>query len=774
MMKQYTFIFFILIVALTSCKSGLTDTSEVQVVPIPEKVIVDKGEFIFSPKTTIAVDNSIRQFDVASQLAGLFEKSAGFTPQLIDDLSQADIVFTTDATLKEESYRLTVSSDKIQIVSSDSKGAFYGVQTLRQLLPAELESPTAVEDIHWSVPALTIEDAPRFEYRGLMLDVSRYFMTKETVLKIINAASMLKINKIHFHLVDDQGWRLEIKKYPKLTEVGAWRVYRKGPFSLKKNPTAPGEDTPVGGYYTQEDIKEIVSFAAKRQIEVIPEIEMPAHSNAALAAYPQFACPVINHYISVLPGMGGRNSNVVFCAGNDSVFVFLQDVLDEVMELFPSQYIHLGGDEANKEAWNKCPKCCARMHKEGITDVEDLQGYFMNRMTKYVQSKGRSVIGWDEWTNTKIPEGAVIFGWQGLGTAGYKAAQQGHKFVMTPSQIMYLDYYQGPQWFEPRTYFGNNTMKKIYDYEPVQVDWEAKAADRLLGIQASMWTEFIESPEHVEYMIFPRVAAAADIAWAQKGTKDWAGFLKRLDRLTKRWDYMGINYAKSMYNLDHVVTPDHGKLKVVLSCTRPDVEIRYTLDGTEPVPDSELYADTLVFTKNTIVKAATFVDKECKGKVLTLDLKWNKATGKAVIGNTNPKMFLLTNGVRGTDKHTDFEWCGWYDQDVTFTLDLGKEESFNKVSLGHVVNYGMGVHYPKSIELLVSDDNKEFKKIGTLTFTEKEIFKDGIYTDEFNFDNLSSKGRYVKFDIISAGETPDFHHRAGQGVWLYFDEIEVN
>lgn len=772
-MKQHIFIFLILITVFTSCKVAVTRDLDAQIVPEPEKMVLDKGEFVFSSKTTIAVDNSAQQSDVASQLAGLFEQSAGFVPKFVDDVSQADVAFVTDSTLKEEAYRLIVSADKVRIESSDSKGAYYGVQTLRQLLPAELESPTVTKNVCWNVPVLTIEDSPRFEYRGLMLDVSRFFMPKETVLKIINAAAMLKINKLHFHLVDDQGWRLEIKKYPKLTEVGAWRVYREGPFSLKKNPTAPGEETPVGGYYTQADIKEIVSFAAERQIEVIPEIEMPAHSNSALAAYPQYACPVIDHYISVLPGMGGRNSNVVYCAGNDSVYAFLQDVLDEVLELFPSEYIHLGGDEANKEAWEKCPKCRARMRKEGITNVEDLQGYFMDRMTKYVQSKGRTVIGWDEWTNSKVPEGAVIFGWQGLGTAGYKAAQQGHKFVMTPSQILYLDYYQGPQWFEPRTYFGNNTMKKIYDYEPVQADWEAKAAENLLGVQASMWTEFIESPEHVEYMVFPRVAALADIAWAQKGTKNWAGFLKRLDKLTKRWEYMGIGYSKSMYNLDHVVKPENDELKVILSCTRPDVDIRYTLDGTSPTFASTLYTDTLVVTKNVVVKAATFVGEESKGEVLTLDLKWNKATGKAVIGNTNPNVFLLTNGVRGTDKHTDFEWCGWYNQNVSFTLDLGEEDTFDKVTLGHVVNYGMGVHYPKSIVLSVSDDNKQFKKIGTLSFTEKEIFRDGIYMDEFKFDDLSSKGRYLKFDITSPGETPSFHHRAGQGVWLYFDEIGV-
>lgn len=756
-----------------SCNLKNTTDFSCNVIPIPEQIKQEKGDFVFSSSTTIAADNE-GLYEVVSRFADLFKNSAGFVPQVIKDEAKADIRFVSDSTLDEEAYNISVTSDKIVINSSCSKGAFYAVQTLRQLLPVELESKTAIESVKWVIPAVTIKDSPRFEYRGLMVDVSRNFIPKENILKIIEAASMLKINKLHFHLVDDQGWRLEIKKYPRLTEIGAWRVFRNAPFTLRKNPVTPSEDTPVGGYYTQEDIKEIVAFASERQIEVIPEIEMPAHTNSSLSAYPQYACPVINHYIAVLPGMGGLNSNAEYCVGNDSVYLFLQDVLDEVMALFPSKYIHLGGDEANKEAWKTCPKCQALMHEKKIVNVEDLQGYFMDRMAKYVQSKGRMVIGWDEWTNSKIPDGAVIFGWRGMGNAGYKAALQGHKFVMTPSRLLYLDYYQGPQWFEPRTYFGNNTLKGVYDYEPVQAEWKPEGIANLLGVQVSLWTEFVEGTKHVEYMIFPRLAALSDIAWAQKGTKNWDGFLKRLDELVKRWEYMGINYAKSMYNLDHCVKPENGQLTVGLSCIRPDVEIRYTLDDTNPTVESEMYTDSIIVTGNSVLKAATFKDNVRTGEMLVLNMGWNKATGKKILGgNNNPMLYLLTNGVKGTDKHTDSEWCGWYDQNVSFTLDLGKKESFQRVNLGHVVNYGMGVHYPRSIVLSISDDNEHYKRIGTLNFTEKEIFKDGLYKDELFFNDLKAEARFVKFDIISPGATPGFHHRAGQGVWLYFDEIEI-
>lgn len=770
--RQYVGFIFLLLLILLGCRNKQGQGEMTSVIPEPASVELGKGYFVFSGETVWASDDEMYN-DILSDFSDLFEKSAGFTLEMSGNLSSADLVIYTDTTLSAEAYVLSVSPRRITVNASGRRGAFYALQTLRQLLPAELESYKVTTGVKWKVPVLTIKDEPRFEYRGLMLDVSRYFIPKETILKVLDAASVLKINKFHLHLVDDQGWRLEIKKYPKLTEVGAWRVYREGPFSLRKNPMGPGEVATVGGFYTQDDIREIVAFAARRQIEVIPEIEMPAHTNSSLVAYPEYKCPSVKHYTAVLPGMGGVNFNTEYCAGNDETFVFLQNILDEVMALFPSKYVHLGGDEANKEAWKICPKCQKRMRELGISNVDDLQGYFMDRMTKYVQSKGKVALGWDEWTNSKIPDGAVIMAWQGLGEAGYEAAKQGNKFIMTPSQIMYLSYYQGPQWFEPRAYFGNNTLKDIYEYEPVQQSWTADVVNNLWGVQGSLWTEFVESPAAVEYMIFPRIAALAEVSWTQLGSKNWPGFVHRLDKLLTRWDYMGIDYAKSMYNLDHKITPENGKLVVRLSCIRPDVEIRYTLDGSEPIATSTLFQDFLLFSDSVMIKAAAFMKDVRKGEVLTLPVHWNKATAKQVLGNSNPELYMLTNGLKGSDKHTDMEWCGWYDQDVSFVLDLGKVMSVHKVLLGHVVNYGMGVHYPASVELFVSADNKNFVSVDKMTFSTMEIFKDGIFTDELIFDGLSTEGRYLKFVLKSPGKTPQFHHRTGQGVWLRFDEIVV-
>lgn len=613
-------ILILLIGFLSSMVAGCSDTNlthDIPLVPRPAQMVPGSGNYLFSGKTVFAVENE-EQAEVARGFIALFTRAAGFTPKLTvgDDAEKGNVRFQTDATLKSEAYTLEVSPKEIIIEASDAKGFFYALQTIRQLLPAAIEKEeVADKKVKWSIPAVNIQDEPRFGYRALLLDAARYFIPKENVLRIIDCMAMLKINTLHFHLTDDNGWRVEIKKYPRLTEVGAWRVDRTGlPFPARRNPE-PGEPTPVGGFYTQEDIKEMVAYAAERQIEVVPEIDVPAHSNSALAAYPHFACPVVKEYIGVLPGLGGRNSEIIYCAGNDSVYTFLQDVMDEIMALFPSRYIHIGGDEARKTYWEKCPLCQARMKKEKLANEEDLQGYFMKRMSEYVRGKGREVIGWDELTNSSfLPEDVIVLGWQGYGQAALKAAEQGHRFIMTPARIMYLIRYQGPQWFEPLTYFGNNTLKDVYDYEPVQKDWKPEYADLLMGVQACMWTEFCNKPEDVDYLVFPRLAALAEVAWTQPEKKDWASFLKGMDSFNEHLAAKGIAYARSMYNIQHTVKPEDGALNVTLECIRPDVEIRYTVDGSKPTAASPLYEQPLVVKDARTINAATFAGGEQMGK----------------------------------------------------------------------------------------------------------------------------------------------------------------
>ena len=961
----------------------------ISIVPCPESITPGTGYFTFSGKTDFTVENE-EQAEVARCFSALFTQAAGFTPSVKVGEKKGKISFLTDDALKSEAYHLEITPRQIIVKASDTKGFFYALQTIRQLLPASIEGTAVAETADWSVPAMTIKDEPRFGYRGLMVDVARFFIPKENLLRIIDCMGMLKINTLHLHLVDDNGWRIEIKRYPLLTEIGSRRVDRPGKsFPERRNPRQgeptvekgfytqedireivayaarhqvevipeiempahsnaalasypllacpvvdkfigvlpglggnhadvifcagndsvftflqgvidevvelfpsryihlggdearkthwkecplcqermrqegledeealqgyfmarmskyvqskgkeamgwdeltntripdgaiiygwrgygqaavkaaeqghrfvmtllteigsrrvdrpgksfperrnprQGEPTVEKGFYTQEDIREIVAYAARHQVEVIPEIEMPAHSNAALASYPLLACPVVDKFIGVLPGLGGNHADVIFCAGNDSVFTFLQGVIDEVVELFPSRYIHLGGDEARKTHWKECPLCQERMRQEGLEDEEALQGYFMARMSKYVQSKGKEAMGWDELTNTRIPDGAIIYGWRGYGQAAVKAAEQGHRFVMTPARIMYLIRYQGPQWFEPLTYFGNNTLKDVYRYEPIQKEWSPEVRSLLMGVQASMWTEFCNKPEDVEYQLFPRLAALAEVAWTQPWHKNWRSFLVAMDKFNEHLSAKGIVFACSMYNIQHTVTPVNGKLQVKLECERPDVEIRYTMDGKEPTDRSPLYKNPLMVTGTQTIKCTTYRAGRQMGKTLTLPLVWNKATAKPVLGNTQAGK-ILVNGIRGSLRQSDFEWHSWESSDsVAFTIDLQKKESLRSVSVGCITNYGMAAHKPADIEVWVSNDNRDYRKVSGKQFTDGEIFREGTFKEDVVLDLNKEIGRYVRIIAKGAGECPATHVRPGQEARIYFDEVMI-
>lgn len=757
-------------------------TQPVSLVPCPVSIVPGTGNFRFSAKTTFAVENEEQAAEVR-RFTVLLTRAAGFTPRIKVGSKKGDICLTTDASLKSESYKLEITSKRINIHAADVQGFFYALQSIRQLLPAAIEtastpasalaSPSTSADIDWTVPAVTITDQPRFGYRGLLVDVARFFSPKENLLRIIDCMAMLKLNKLHFHLTDDNGWRIEIKKYPELTEIGSRRVDRPGKsFPDRRNPRQ-GEPTVEKGYYTQEEIREIVAYAGERHIEVIPEIEMPAHSNAALAAYPLLACPVVNKYIGVLPGLGGENADVIYCAGNDSVFTFLQDVLDEVLELFPSKYIHLGGDEARKTHWEACPLCQARMKEEKLANEEELQGYFMGRVARYVQGKGREVIGWDELTNATIPDDFIILGWQKYGEAAVKAAELGHRFIMTPARIMYLIRYQGPQWFEPLTYFGNNTLKDVYDYEPIQKDWSQHTASLLMGVQACMWTEFCNAPEDVDYLLFPRLSALAEVAWTKPERKNWKSYLTAMDRFNEHLAAKGIVYARSMYNIQQTVTPRDGRLEVKLECIRPDVEVRYTMDGSQPTAQSALYVRPLVLTGTKTIKAATFSAGKQMGQTLELPVVWNPATARAIKSIGADNIGLLVNGVRGSLKYTDSEWCSWMKNDtVSFTLDLKKPEAVARLTLGSITNYGMAAHKPARIEVLVSADNKDFRKVSGKSFTKEEIFREGTFREDIPFE-IGEKARYIRVVAYGAGLCPFTHVRPGQEARIYFDEVIV-
>nr|WP_325288505.1 family 20 glycosylhydrolase [uncultured Bacteroides sp.] len=746
------------------------DPISVRIVPRPVEAVAVAGTFHITSSTVVSVgDEGLKP--LAEYFGSLFVRPAGFSLKVCVG-GHGNIRLERVDDLSAEAYRLHVDSNGVLIEAGGYAGGFYALQTLRLALPAAIESFSPVEGVEWMIPAMHVVDSPRFAYRGLMLDVSRYFIPKENVLQIIDCIAMLKLNKLHLHLTDDNGWRLEIKRYPRLTEVGSRRVNRNDvSFPARRNPL-PGEPASVGGYYTQDDMREIIAYAQARQVEIIPEIDMPAHSNAALAAYPELACPVVDKHIGVLPGLGGDHADIIYCAGNEQTFHFLEGVIDEVAALFPSKYIHLGGDEAWKTYWKKCPLCQQRMKDENLPDEEELQSYFMRRMSRYVQSKGKEVMGWDELTNGTLPEGAIVFGWQGFGNAALKAAAQGHRFVMTPARLLYLIRYQGPQWFEPLTYFGNNTLKDIYTYEPVQKDWKPEYEPLLMGVQGSMWTEFCNHPSDVTYQVFPRLAAVAEVAWSPKGSKDWPAFVEALDGYLAHLEAKGIRYARSMYNIQHTVMPAGGKLKVELVCERPDVEIRYTTDGMEPGAASERYEGPLTVDADAVLKCATFRDGRKMGKTLELRPGWNLATAKPLLG-LPPQAGILVNGLRGSLKQTDFEWyTGDTSRPLAFTVDLLERQEIRECTVGCITNYGMGCHKPRTLTVEVSDDNRTFVPAGSLSFADSEIFREGTFVEDLTLE-ADVKARYVRFTLDVPGNCPPDHVRPGQPSRIYVDEVII-
>lgn len=746
------------------------EPAPVRIVPRPVETAAVAGTFRITPSTVVSVgDEGLKP--LAEYFSSLFVRPAGF-PLKVAVGGDGDIRLERAADLAAEAYRLHVDEAGVRIEAGGYAGAFYALQTLRLSLPATIESLAPVAGAEWTIPAMHVADSPRFAYRGLMLDVARYFIPKEDVLRIVDCMALLKLNKLHMHLTDDNGWRLEIKRYPRLTEVGSWRVNRNDvPFPDRRNPH-PGEPASVGGYYTQDDMRDIIAYARQRQVEIIPEIDIPAHSNAALAAYPDLACPVVDKPVGVLPGLGGDHADIIYCAGNEQTFRFLEGVIDEVAELFPSRYIHLGGDEARKTYWKKCPLCQQRMKDENLPDEEELQSYFMRRMSRYVQDKGKEVMGWDELTNSTLPEDVVVFGWQGFGNAALKAAAQGHRFVMTPARLLYLIRYQGPQWFEPLTYFGNNTLKDIYAYEPVQKNWKPEYEPLLMGVQGSLWTEFCNHPSDVTYLLFPRLAAVAEVAWSPKGSKDWPSFVAALDGYLAHLQAKGILYARSMYNIQHAVTPADGALKVELTCERPDVEIRYTTDGMEPGAASDLYEGPLTLDGNAVLKCATFRDGQKTGRTLELPLEWNLATAKPLLG-LPPQAGILVNGLRGSLKQTDFEWyTGEMSRPLTFTVDLLERRDVAECAVGCITNYGMGCHKPRTLTVEVSDDNRTFVPAGSLHFTDTDIFKEGTFVEDLKV-KVGSRARYVRFTLEVSGNCPPDHVRPGQPSRIYVDEVIV-
>jgi hexosaminidase len=509
-------------------------------VPLPLKLEFRHGVFKLQARARILADAQARE--TGRYLAERLGPATGRSLQPGADTEPAtgNIVLTTrgaNAALGAEGYELVVTEDSVVIRAPGPAGLFYGVQSLFELLPPKVLAAKPAVSGDWTIPCVRIEDRPRFQWRGLLLDVSRHFFTRTEVEQLLDLMALHKLNHLQMHLTDDQGWRLEIKKYPRLTEVGAWR---KGiGFGLDpKASTAYGPDGRYGGYYTQADIRELVAYAAARHITIVPEIEMPGHSSAALAAYPQFSCSGAGYTTDV----GGGIFPGVYCPGNEETFGFLQNILAEVIELFPGKYIHIGGDEVPKGNWRKCAKCQARKSAEGLKNEKELQSYFVRRLEKLINSKGRSLIGWSEILEGGLAQNAAVMDWIG---GAVEAAGAGHDVVMTPTTHCYFDYYQSTnRAAEPHAIGGFLPLDQVYSLEPVPAKLQPQYQAHILGAQGNLWTEYVPSFRHAQYMIFPRLCALAEVAWSAKASRNYADFRRRLRTQLERLDQLGVNYRK--------------------------------------------------------------------------------------------------------------------------------------------------------------------------------------------------------------------------------------
>ncbi len=512
------------------------------IIPQPVHMEQEKGSFTLRPSAEINYTGGELAENVAGFLAEMLRPATGFALETEEGTDGAiNLVVDTALKMNPEGYLLTVEKKQVTLTGCTPAGLSRGLQTIRQLLPVLIESDTLIRGIKWTMPCISITDYPRFAWRGMHLDVSRHFFDVSFIKRYIDILAMHKMNVFHWHLVDDQGWRIEIKKYPRLTEVGAWRIDREDKPWNSRPPQQPGEKATYGGFYTQEEIREVVAYAAERHINVVPEIEMPAHVSSALAAYPEYSCT--GGPFTVPPGSVWPITDI-YCAGKDETFAFLEDILTEVMDLFPSPYIHIGGDEADKKEWRRCPDCQARIRKEGLKDEAELQSYFIKRMEKFLSSKGRHLIGWDEILEGGLAPDAAVMSWRGF-DGGIEAAKAGHDVVMTPISHTYFNLYQADPATEPLAYSGIITLEKVYLFEPVPDRLTEDEAKHIIGAQACLWTEMVTDDKTAEYMLLPRLTALSEVLWSAPESRDWKEFTVRLPVMMERFDVMGLNYSKS-------------------------------------------------------------------------------------------------------------------------------------------------------------------------------------------------------------------------------------
>ncbi len=700
---------------------------EVNLIPKPQNMVLNEGVFALGIGTGIAADS-------------LFSAEADYLKSLLNlplKASKNQIVLNKKEGLQKEEFYLTISSDNLSIEASTSTGIMRGIQTLRQLLPTGTQISPA------KIPCLEIHDFPRFVWRGMLLDCCRHFMDVEFVKRYIDLLAYHKMNTLHWHLTEDQGWRVAIEKYPKLTEIGAWRTNKNG--------------EKYGGFYTKAEIREVVTYAQERHITVVPEIEFPGHSVAAIASYPHLSCTGDSINVGVDWGV----YKDIYCAGNEDVFTFMEDVLTEVMELFPSKYIHIGGDEAPKYRWENCAKCQKRIADEGLDDEHELQSYFITRIEKFLNKNGRQLIGWDEILEGGLAPSATVQSWRGE-EGGIAAAKSGHDAIMSPTSHCYFDYG-----------LDATDMKEVYHYDPIPVELTEEEAKHILGGECNMWSE--RAPQHlVDSKVFPRILAMCEVLWSSK-EKDYDHFYARVQKHYPKLDALGVTYGFESVPISSDVQFADNQFQVSLSKGSPDMQLQYSLDNN----NWQEYTTPFYVGATTTLKARGFKNEKPYGD-FEQELIKHLATGKKVNYiipyNKHYKgtgTFNLSDGLLGSmDNFRDGYYQGFSGTDMEVVIDLEEITTFSSIQTTFFQYYLSWIILPESVKYEVSDDGENFTTLANLS-NEIPLMKEGKFKHTFAFEGKQISARYLRVSAKNTGKLPKEHPASGSDAWIFIDEIII-
>jgi len=737
------------------------------IIPKPQQMIVKEGHFIFDKNTKLSANPDFHL--AADFLRDYMEQGAGLS-FLITSSEKADVIFTKDPSQPSEGYSLDISEEKISIKAADASGAFYAVQTLRQLLPIALEQQNGTETGSFGVRNVSITDAPKFKYRGMHLDVARHFFDKEFVKEYISYISMLKMNYFHWHLTEDQGWRIEIKEYPRLTTHAA---YRNETLIGHYNTTPHQFDGKrYGGFYRQEEIKEIVAFAASQNVTIIPEIEMPGHAQAAISAYPELGCT--GEAVEVATKWGVFEN--IYCP-NQKTFAFLKNVLTEVCDLFPGEYIHIGGDEAPKKQWKECNHCQKLIKDLNLKDEHELQSYFIKEMEAFVNSKGKKIIGWDEILEGGLAPNATVMSWRGTEGA-VEAAKEGHDVILTPGSHAYFDHYQAENDDEPLAIGGFLPLKKVYGFDPVPEELTQEESKFVLGAQGNVWTEYMHTTDHVEYMVFPRILAMSEVVWNGPTTDletEYSDFLTRVEPFMERMDALDISYANHLYEIEGEVIKESGAAFMTFKTATSGKEIYYRIDEGEVLR----YDDPIPITKDMTFVSEVSLDGHPLGKARFDTIIYHHGIAGTITLNVDPHSAYgaggknaLINGVSGSDiRYGDKEWLGFWGDDLEIMIDFPEPVNLSKVSTRFYSANGQWIYAPKRASIIMT--LPDGAKVMTSTKTTQSENKNERIVEFIIPDRPPVITKRLLLVVPNYGMIPEGKQGAGNKAWTFIDEIVV-